>query len=83
MSKTLYMGVTITIGHKCDNRGEITKLNSHTHTCTNRKVRVLDPEQNIVQYRNWTKPLAVVNELYSNEYGNLTPNEILLLYVHT
>ena len=43
MPKSPYIGVTITIGYKCHSRGVITKLISHTHTCTNRKAGVLDP----------------------------------------
>ena len=40
MPKSPYIGVTITIGYKCHSRGVITKLISHTHTCTNRKAGV-------------------------------------------
>ena len=37
------MGVTITVDYKCHNRGVITELILHKHTCINRKVGVLDP----------------------------------------
>ena len=48
-SKSLYLGVTITIGYACYNMGKITKLISPTHTCTNRKVGYSIPQQNIVK----------------------------------
>ena len=36
------MGVTNTVDYKCHNRGVITELILHKHTCINRKVGVLD-----------------------------------------
>ena len=43
MPKSPYMGVTNTFDYKCHNRGIITELILHKHTCINRKVGVLDP----------------------------------------
>ena len=37
------MGVTNTVDYKCHNRGVITELILHKHTCINRMVGVLDP----------------------------------------
>ena len=43
MPKSPYMGVTNTVDYKCHNRGVITELILHKHTCINRKIGVLDP----------------------------------------
>ena len=43
MPNSPYMGVANTVDYKCHNRGVITELILHKHTCINRKVGVLDP----------------------------------------
>ena len=42
------MGVTNTVDYKCHNRGVITELILHKHTCINRMVGVLDPPNKIL-----------------------------------
>ena len=60
MTKSPYIGVTITIGYKCHSRGVITKLISHTHTCTNRTAGVLDPPSKILYTEKYAKRLTMV-----------------------
>ena len=44
------MGVTHTVDYKCHNRGVITELILHKHTCINRKVGVLDAVYSVMFY---------------------------------
>ena len=56
------MGVTNTVDYKCHNRGVITELILHKHTCINRKVGVLYPPNKILyNVKKWAKPLTMVN----------------------
>ena len=83
MPKSPYIGMTITIGYKCHSRGVITKLISHTHTCTNRKAGILDPTSKIVYMKKWAKPLTMVtNQMRLKVTQHLMNKGVVHIYIY-